>query len=140
MIKKFKDFNRINENESDNPQKHKYMMLGRLQSDCEYFLGNAKGSEKVLYYDSVEEHISEMKKLWNELDVKPEWLSMEDINEYEEKMLNYSDNSDGSEDHNTTNVEDIEDSEYTKDIKDRLDRIRKNLRTNIELKYKNDKK
>lgn len=137
MIKKFKDFNRINENESDNPQKHKYMMLGRLQSDCDYFLGNGKGSEKVLYYDSIEEHISEMKKLWNELDVKPEWLSMEDINEYEEKMLNYSDSYE-SEDN--TDIEDSEDSEYTKDIKDRLDRIRKNLRTNIELKYKNDKK
>lgn len=130
MIKKFKDFNRINENGSDNPHQHKYMMLNRLQSDCDYFLGNGKGSEKVLYYDSVEEHISEMKKLWNELDIKPEWLSLEDIDDYEEKMLNYSYES---EDHNTIDDEDSEDSEYRKDIKDRLDRIRKN-----QLKYRND--
>lgn len=78
-----------NYGQEENPQKHLYMMLGRLQTDCDYFLGNGNGSVKVLYYDSVEEHIEEMKNIWNELNVKPEWLTYEDILDYEEKMKSY---------------------------------------------------
>lgn len=63
-----------------------YMMLGRLVSDCEYFLNNGSYSENVLYYKDVDKHISEMKNLWDKLDIKPEWLSMEDIEEYEKMM------------------------------------------------------
>jgi hypothetical protein len=36
----------------------------------------------------VEEQIKKMKELWNILPQKPEWLSMEDIEEYEKKMKN----------------------------------------------------
>lgn len=67
--------------------KFNYMMLSRLESDCKYFLGNGGKSERTLWAGSVEEQISEMKKLWNELEVKPEWLTMEQINDYEAKML-----------------------------------------------------
>lgn len=67
--------------------KFNYMMLSRLESDCKYFLGYGGRSERVLWAGSVEEQISEMKKLWNELEVKPEWLTMEQINDYEAKML-----------------------------------------------------
>jgi len=66
-----------------------YMMLNRLQSDCEYFLNYGKGSERVLHQGSVEKQIAEMKKIWNALKEKPEWLSMEQINDYENKMKNY---------------------------------------------------
>ena len=36
-----------------------------------------------------EEHCDEMKKLWNSFadDEKPEWLTLEQIHEYREKML-----------------------------------------------------
>lgn len=67
--------------------KFNYMMLSRLESDCKYFLGYGGRSERVLWAGSVEEQIAEMKKLWNELEVKPEWLTMEQINDYEAKML-----------------------------------------------------
>lgn len=67
--------------------KFNYMMLSRLESDCKYFLGYGGRSERTLWAGSVEEQISEMKKLWNELEVKPEWLTMEQINDYEAKML-----------------------------------------------------
>lgn len=67
--------------------KFNYMMLSRLESDCKYFLGYGGRSERVLWAGSVEEQISEMKNLWNELEVKPEWLTMEQINDYEAKML-----------------------------------------------------
>lgn len=74
-------------NESADSQKFQYMMLGRLQTDCDYFLGNGQRSVNNLWADTVEEHIAEMKKIWNELEVKPEWLTMEDIEEYERQML-----------------------------------------------------
>lgn len=68
---------------------HIYQMLGRLQSDCESFLYNKTGSESRLWAGSVEEQITEMKKLYNQLPAngKPEWLSYDDILEYEKKML-----------------------------------------------------
>lgn len=66
--------------------KFNYMMLDRLQSDNDYYLKHP--DEQNLWAGSVDKQISEMKKLWNQLpkDKKPEWLSMEDILEYEKKM------------------------------------------------------
>lgn len=65
-----------------------YMMLSRLQSDCEYYLGYGNRSERNLWAGSVKGQIKEMKRIWDSLpeDKKPEWLSMEDILEYERKM------------------------------------------------------
>ena len=67
----------------------KYQMLSRLQMDCDYFLGNGNGYEGHLYYKEVNEHCDEMEKLWNSFaeEDKPEWLTMEQIKEYREKML-----------------------------------------------------
>lgn len=63
-----------------------YQMLGRLESDCKYFLGNGNGAEKHLWSYSVKEQISAMKEIHNKLNEKPEWLTMEQINNYEKKM------------------------------------------------------
>lgn len=67
-----------------------YMMLGRLKSDADYYLGYGNRNEKVLWALNVDDHIQEMKNRWNALpeDKKPEWLTMEDILEYEKKMKN----------------------------------------------------
>jgi hypothetical protein len=67
-----------------------YMMLGRLQSDNDYFLGHGNRSERSLWAGNVDAQIEEMKRLWNSLpeNAKPEWLSMEDILDYEQKMKN----------------------------------------------------
>lgn len=91
FVKTFETFNGLNE-DTDNDTKFNYMMLSRLQSDCEYFLNHGMGSVRNLYYDSVEEHIAKMKELWNGFpdNKKPEWLSYEDIEDYEKKMLNYN--------------------------------------------------
>lgn len=75
---KFEQF--LNENKGD------YMLLSRLQSDCEYFLNHGGRSEKHLWAGNVKEQIAKMKELWNGLDKKPEWLSMEDIEKYEKEM------------------------------------------------------
>lgn len=66
-----------------------YSMLGRLKSDCDYFLGNGNGYEGHLWAHTVEAQIKEMRDRWNafEDDEKPEWLTMEQIDEYEKLML-----------------------------------------------------
>lgn len=69
-----------------------YGLLGRLQSDCEYFLGYGNGLENRLWADNIEEQILKMKELWEKLPVKPVWLSYEQIEEYERKMLDLRNN------------------------------------------------
>ena len=65
--------------------KFTYMMLSRLKSDCDYFLGyGGKGSS--LWGITVEEHIKEMKVLWNKLTIKPEWLTLKELQDYEINM------------------------------------------------------
>lgn len=72
-----------------NSREFDYRMLSRLQSDCEYFLGNGNGYEGHLPSKDVNKHCDEMEKIWNSFsdDKKPEWLKMEQIKEYREKML-----------------------------------------------------
>jgi len=75
----FKEF--LQENDT-----FKYKMLGRLQSDNDYFLGAGNRSEKSLWAGNVKDQIKEMKKLFKQLKDKPEWLSMKDIEQYEKDM------------------------------------------------------
>ena len=78
----------MSDKENSNPHRHTYMMLSRLQRDNDYFLGAGGRSERHLWAGNVDAQIDEMKKMWNTLpeDGKPEWLSMEDILEYESNM------------------------------------------------------
>jgi NAD(P)H-flavin reductase len=70
--------------------KFNYQMLGRLKSDCDYYLGYGNRNKKHLYYHDEQEHINEMKKLYNSFpdDKKPEWLTYEEILNYEKAMIN----------------------------------------------------
>lgn len=65
-----------------------YMLLGRLVQDCKYYLGNGNRFDGNLWAGSVDKQIAKMKELWNKFpeDMKPEWLSMEDIENYEKEM------------------------------------------------------
>ena len=78
-VKKLKGFNMA-------VREFNYMLLSRLESDCKYFLGFGNRSTKHLWYGNIEDQIAEMKRIWNELTDKPEWLSMEDILNYEKQM------------------------------------------------------
>ena len=69
-----------------NQDEYNYMLLDRLKQDCEYFLGNGNRSEKHLWAGNVNDQIAKMKELYNKLPEKPEWLSMEDIENYEKEM------------------------------------------------------
>jgi hypothetical protein len=63
----------------------KYMMLSRLKMDIQYYLGWGKRNNDHLYYKDPKKHIQQMKNLWDsfEEDKKPDWLTMEQIKEYE---------------------------------------------------------
>ncbi|WP_449010237.1 LPD11 domain-containing protein [Paenibacillus taichungensis] len=72
----------------ESPHEFSYMMLNRLQSDCEYFLGYGRRNKSRLSGESVESHIARMKELHNSFpeDQKPEWLTYDGILDYEKRM------------------------------------------------------
>lgn len=63
----------------------RYMMLDRLRSDSWYYIKTSHHL-KSLYFHDTKKHVDAMKAIWNSLPVKPEWLTMEDITEIEDKM------------------------------------------------------
>lgn len=70
-----------------NNNEFQYMLLSRLQSDCGYFLGHGNGSERSLWAGNVQDQITKMKELWEQVPVKPEWLSYAEIEGLEKDML-----------------------------------------------------
>lgn len=77
------------ENEPTNYEKECYEMLGRLQSDCNYYLGYGGRDKSKLWALDEKAQIEEMKRLYNSFsdDKKPEWLTYEDILNYEKMMI-----------------------------------------------------
>lgn len=73
----------------EDPYKRDYMMLGRLQSDCKYYLGYGNRYAKHLWAGDEQKQIDEMKKIYNSLpkDAKPEWLTYKEILAYEKEMI-----------------------------------------------------
>lgn len=81
--------------------KFRYQLLDRMKMDCNYYLGNGNRHDKYLWAGNVTEQIQYMKDLWKSFpdDAKPEWLTWEQICEYEKSMtndneINIIDNSD----------------------------------------------
>ena len=66
----------------------RYQMLDRMKQDCEYFLGHGNRATKYLWAGSVADHIEYMKALWWSFPEsgKPEWLTLEEIKDYERRM------------------------------------------------------
>ena len=63
-----------------------YRLLSRLKADCDYFLGAGGRAEKHLWAGNVREQIAKMRELYAALPEKPEWLTMEDIDRYAQRM------------------------------------------------------
>ena len=63
-----------------------YRLLDRLRSDCDYYLGQGGRAEKHLWAGDVEKQIAKMRELYRQLPVKPEWLTEQDIDDYERRM------------------------------------------------------
>lgn len=85
----------IKQEHSFNPAPYKrnknelqYGMLDRLRSDCDYYLGYGRRNPDFLYEKSEEAHIETMKNIWKSFpqEGKPEWLTWEQVLEYEKKM------------------------------------------------------
>lgn len=78
------DLNEVKANE------YKYQLLDRLRTDCDYYLGNGNRQDKYLWAGNVKDQIAKMKELYNSFSDKdkPEWISMEDIDNYEKEMTN----------------------------------------------------
>ena len=66
----------------------RYMMLSRLKSDCDYFLGYGERDESKLWAGSVKEQIKNMLAIWWTLPMraKPEWLAVKQIIAYHSEM------------------------------------------------------
>ena len=67
----------------------RYRLLGRMCSDCEYYLGYGNRCSKHLWAGNESDQIACMKALWKSFsdDAKPEWLSYEKILDYEACMV-----------------------------------------------------
>lgn len=73
-----------------NKQTFEYQLLARLKQDCEFYLNWGNGNSKYLWADNVPEQITKMKELYSQLTIKPEWLTLEQITQYEHAMLNHT--------------------------------------------------
>ena len=64
--------------------KFRYMLLSRMQSDCDYYLGNGQKYGNHLWAHNEEEQIKDMISLWNSFGAneKPEWLTYDELNDY----------------------------------------------------------
>lgn len=73
----------------ERPAEDKYMLLSRMQFDCNYYLGAGGRYAGCLWSENEAEHIENMKALWESFpeDAKPEWLPWEKIEEFEREML-----------------------------------------------------
>lgn len=71
--------------------KFRYMMLDRMRSDCDYYLGNGRLYGNHLWAGDEEKQISYMKAIWESFpsDQKPQWLTYEEILVYERRMNFY---------------------------------------------------
>ena len=63
-----------------------YSLLDRLKQDCEYYLGNGNRGSKYLWALDESEHINEMKAIYNHLEVKPNWLTLQEIENFEQRF------------------------------------------------------
>ena len=75
-------------NEPTEEEKQNYRLLGRLQMDCDYFLGFGCRSESRLWAKDVASQIAKMKELHDSFPngKKPQWLTYDDILRYEKLM------------------------------------------------------
>lgn len=85
----------IIENWLKSEKSFRYQMLGRLAADCEYYLGYGNRYADSLWAHDEARQIELMIALYNSFgaDEKPQWLSMEQIMEYQKEMIINTDNN-----------------------------------------------
>lgn len=87
-ISKYKDVIFIvkNKDNTSPDDVYRYQMLGRLISDCEYFLEN--GNANRLWAKNIDDQIKEMRKIYSSFEdgQKPLFITDEIISNYEKSM------------------------------------------------------
>ena len=70
-------------------KKFRYMLLSRMQSDCEYYLNYGNRNPKRLWAGNERKQIEYMILLHDSFkeDEKPQWLSLDEILDYQKRML-----------------------------------------------------
>ena len=64
-----------------------YMMLDRLRCDCDYYLNyGGRNAKHSLWAHDEQKQIDKMREIYDSLKIKPEWLTIEQINEYAARM------------------------------------------------------
>ena len=68
-------------------ERFRYMLLGRMKCDCDYYV-ESSGHSDCLWAHNEYKQIEYMKAIWESFpdNEKPEWLSMQSIENYERKM------------------------------------------------------
>lgn len=86
---KWEDIPRIAKAAAENPWRHELMLLDRMRTDCEYFLGNGFGSKRHIWAGSVESQAAAMRSILGNIpeDERPDWMDERTIAEYERAML-----------------------------------------------------
>ena len=70
----------VERDDSEYDYKFEYMLLNRLQCDCNYYLGyGSRNAEHCLWAHDEQKQIDKMRELYDLLPVKPEWLTREQI-------------------------------------------------------------
>lgn len=66
----------------------RYMMLSRMKSDCDYYLGNGNRYADHLWAGNEFNQIMNMTALWEtfEPEDSPEWLTKDELKEYARQM------------------------------------------------------
>ena len=75
----------LNETE-ETDYRHYYMLLSRLQQDCNYYLGYGNRHSNSLWAHDEQKQIDKMRELYNMLPEKPNWITLEDIDNYAREM------------------------------------------------------
>lgn len=76
----------INMADREKMHEFQYQLLGRLQSDCEYYLGFGNKNPDKLWAKNEVAQIEKMLEIYDALPVKPEWLTREQIYDYSNRM------------------------------------------------------
>lgn len=106
LVSEVKDISQSELTESEDQDKFNYMMLSRLKSDCDYYLGNGNRNPKHLWAGDEAKQIAKMREFYDKVPEEPEWLTKEDIDDYEDKMINGSEDSPENHIENPTVIED----------------------------------
>ena len=65
-----------------------YQLLGRMKSDCEYYLGYGDRNDKYLWSGNPKDQIRDMRTIYHAFpkSARPEWLTEGQIDDFEARM------------------------------------------------------